>query len=80
MLWKIWGLFANILTDLVKYSRLNRDKLLQHLQMQLSEKQKTFSQYFLPFGNLDSILNVSKKKDEPQSSCIFEVTDSEKRG
>ena len=48
--------------------------------MQLSEKQKTFSQYFLPFGNLDSILNVSKKKDEPQSSSIFEVTDSEKRG
>ena len=30
--------------------------------MQLSEKQKTFSQYFLPLWNLDSILNVSKKK------------------
>ena len=30
--------------------------------MQLSQKQKIFSDFFLHFLNLDSILNISKKK------------------
>ena len=29
--------------------------------MQLSKKQKIFSNFFLPFVNLDSILNIFKK-------------------
>ena len=29
-----------------KYCLLNRDNLLQHLEMQLSQKQKTVSQFF----------------------------------
>ena len=48
-----------------KYSLLNRDNLLQHLQMQLSQRQKTFTHFFfffLHFGNLDSILNIFKEK------------------
>ena len=47
--------------------------------MQLSQKQKAASQFFLQFGNLYSILNISKEKDDPQSSCIFQFTDSKKR-
>ena len=49
--------------------------------MQFSENWKTFSQYFfLHFLNLDLIFNIFKKKDDSQSLCIFEHTDSEKRG
>ena len=30
--------------------------------MQLSQKQNIFSQFILPYGNLDSVLNILKKK------------------
>ena len=46
---KILGLFVNTPNADDKYSVLNRDTLLQHLQMQLSQKQKTFSEYFFTF-------------------------------
>ena len=46
---------------------LNRDNLPQPIQMQLSEKQKTFSEFFFAF--LKSILNFKHlpKKDDPHS-------------
>ena len=46
---------------------LNRDNLTQPIQMQLSEKQKTFSEFFFAF--LKSILNYKHlpKKDDPRS-------------
>ena len=63
MICKILGLFANTLSDDDKYSLLNRHNLLQHLQIQLSQKQKKdFTNFFLQFGNLDSILKIFKKK------------------
>ena len=43
-----------------------------------SEKAKYFLTIFLHFLNLDSILNILKKNDS-RSSCIFELTDSQKR-
>ena len=45
--------------------------------MQLSQKQKTFSQFFAAF--LKSTLNFEhfEKKDDPQRFCISEITDSE---
>ena len=46
---KVLGLFVITLTADYKYSVLNRDNLLQLLQMQLSQKQKTFSQIFFFF-------------------------------
>ena len=36
------SLFVNILTDNDKYSLVNRDNLRQHIQMELSQKQKNF--------------------------------------
>ena len=75
MIWKMLGLFVNTLNANDKYSLLNRDILLQHLQIQLSHKQTTFSKFFfffffffffLHFRNLDLILNISKK-DDPHS-------------
>ena len=59
---KVLGLFVNPLTVDDKYSLLNRRNLLQHFQMQISQKRKTFSEFFWHFVNLDSILNIFKKK------------------
>ena len=60
-------MFVNILTADHKYSRLNRDNFRQPIQMQLSQKQKTFSQFVSAF--LKSIFNFEhfEKKDHPQS-------------
>ena len=55
VLWKSLRLFLNTLTDDDKYCLLYRDNLTQRLQILLSQKQKTFSQFFSPF--LKSTLN-----------------------
>ena len=46
---------------------LNRDNLAQPIQMQLSQKQKTFSEFFFAF--LKYVLNFEdiSKKDNPHS-------------
>ena len=49
------GLFLNTLTDDDKYSLLYRDNLTQPIQIRLSEKQKTFFDFFSAF--LKSTLN-----------------------
>ena len=46
---KILGLFLNTLVADDNYSLLNWDNLTQPSQMQISEKQKTLSQYFSTF-------------------------------
>ena len=45
--------------------------------MQLSQKEKTFSEFFIEF--LKSSVNFKhfEKKDVPYRFCIFEVTNSE---
>ena len=52
---KISRLFPNTLRADGKYSLFNRDNLTQPIQMQLSRKQKTFSEFFAAF--LKSSLN-----------------------
>ena len=52
---QILGLLANTLAADEKYPVLNRDNLTIPIQMQLSQKQKTFSQFFAAF--LKSSLN-----------------------
>ena len=62
MIRKILGLFVNTLTVHEKHYFLPTDNLTQTIQIQLSEKQKAFFQFFLGF--LKSILNfkhLSKK-------------------
>ena len=51
---------------------------MQPIQILSSQKQKTFSQFFAAF--LKSTLNFehSRKKDDPQSRCISQITVSEK--
>ena len=55
MIHKILRLFFNKLTVNDKYYLLNRENLTQGIQMQLSEKEKTFSEFFFAFSK--SILN-----------------------
>ena len=43
----VWGLFVNPLTAHDKYSLLNSGYLLQHFQMHLSERRRTFCEFFL---------------------------------
>ena len=63
----ILKLFVNTLTADDKYSLLNRDNLTQPIHMQLSQKEKTFSEFLFAF--LKSILNLEYflKKDDPHS-------------
>ena len=77
---KISRFFPNTLSEDSKYSFPKGDNLTQPIQMQLSRKQKTFSQFFSSF--LKSTLNFehSQKKDDSHSWGISEITDSEKHG
>ena len=58
---KVLQLFANTLTSDDKYYLLNRDNLMQPIQMHFSEKQKTFDNFFVAFSNLYQIWNFLKK-------------------
>ena len=55
VLCKIFRLFVNTLTDKDKYCLLYRDNLTQPIQILLSQKKKTFSQFFSGF--LKSTIN-----------------------
>ena len=46
---QIFWLLVNTLAADEKYPVLNRDNLMIPIQMQLSQKQKTFSQFLAPF-------------------------------
>ena len=52
---------------------------MQTIQMHLSKKQNVFSEFFLAF--FESALNFEhfQKKDDPDSLCISEITDHERR-
>ena len=67
MIHKILRLFVNTLTVNDKYYVFNRDNLPQPLKMQLAQKQKTSSEFFL--GILKSISNFKRlpTKDDPRS-------------
>ena len=77
---KILGLFANTLTADNKDSLRSCENLVQPTQMQLSKREKFFSQFSATF--LEPTLNFDHfgKKDDAHSLCIFEVTHFERRG
>ena len=65
MIYKILRLFVNTLTGDDKHYLLNGDNLTQPIQMQFSQKQKIFPEFFFSFSK--SILNFKHfpKKDDP---------------
>ena len=78
VLCKTLRVFANTLTPYDKYCPLRRDKVKEPIQILLSEKEKSFSQFFSSF--LKSTLNLEhfQKKDDTHSRCISEITNSVK--
>ena len=74
VLCKILGLFVDTLSDDDKYSLLYRHNLTQPIQILLSQKRKTFCQFFSSF--LNSTLNF--EQDDPHSRIISKITVSEK--
>ena len=64
---KILSLFVKTLTVDEKHFLVTRDNLTQTIQIQLSQKQKTFFEFFFAFSK--SILNFKHlpKKDDPHS-------------
>ena len=64
---KILSLFFKSLTVNDKHYLLNRDNLTQPIQMQLSEKEKTFSQFSVPFLKAALSFKHLPKKDHPLS-------------
>ena len=77
---KIFRIFLNTLSAVGKYSLLNTDNLMQSIEIQLSQKQKTFPQFFSSFLKCSLNFEHFQAKDYPHSWCISEITDSEKRG
>ena len=80
VLCKILRLFVTTLTDDDKYSLLYTDNLTQPIQIILSEKQKTFSEFFFAFSKSKLNFEHFKKKDDPHSRCISQITVSEQGG
>ena len=73
---KIFGLLVNILAIAKKYLVLHRDNLTIPIQMQLSQKRKNFSQYFVAFLKYSLSFKHFEKKDVPHSFCISKITES----
>ena len=71
------GLLVNPLATDEMYHVLNGDNLRIPIQMQLNQKQKTFSEFFPPLLKFILQFEHFEKKDDPHKFCLFEVTDSE---
>ena len=67
MIHKILRLFVNTLTVNEKHYLFTRDNLTQTIQIQLSQKRKTFFEFFLAFLKSILIFKHWPKKDDPRS-------------
>ena len=70
-------LFITTLTSDDGYIRCNMQNFPQELQTPISQKQKTFSRFFIAFLECASNLEHFEKKDEHLSLIITEIIDSE---
>ena len=77
---EILGHFVNTLTADDKYSLCNTELLLQPIQMQLSKKEKIFRIFCSISGMYINFLTFKKKKDDPHSLYLSEISESERRG
>ena len=79
VLYEILRLFVNALTADDKYSGSNMQNLLRQFQTPISQKQKTFSWFFIAFLECAWNLEHFQKKDEYRSLIIFEIINAERR-
>ena len=77
---EILRLFVNALTADDHYSGGNMQNLPQQVQTPLSNKQKIFSGFFIPFLKCAWNLEDFQKKDRYPSLIISEIIDAERRG
>ena len=67
VLGEMLGMFLNILTDDGMYPVQGCENLQLPIQMQLSDKQNNFSQFFVPFLESTSNFKHFEKKDDCHS-------------
>ena len=77
---EILTLFVNTLTTDDKYSRRNMLNFTQQIEAPLSQKQKTFSGFFIAFLKFALNLEHLEKKSEYPSRVISKIIDSERGG
>ena len=77
MLGEILGVFVNTWTADGSYPVQDCQNLQPPIQMQLSQKRKTFSEFFLPFLESTSNFKHFERKDACHNQCISEITDCE---
>ena len=77
---EILTLFFNTLTTDDKYSRRNMMNFTQQFEPPLSQRQKTFSEFFLAFLKCALNLKHFEKKDQYPSLVISRIIDSERSG
>ena len=73
-------LFVNTMSAVEKCSLRHTDNLMQPIHIELSQKLKTFSQFFRAFSKSRLNFEHFQKKDEAHSLFISEATACEKRG
>ena len=71
------GLHVRTLATDEKCPVVNRDKLTIAIQIQLSQKQKTFPQFSAAFFKSGGYFESLEKKDDPFSFFSSEIMDSE---
>ena len=64
----------------LKYSGSNMQNLPQQFQTPLSQKENTFSRFFIPFLKCAWNLEPFQEKDEYPSLIISELIDAKRRG
>ena len=75
---KVLKMFVTILTGDGNYSLLNRDNRRQPILMQLSQKQKSFSQFVSDFLKCRLNFGYFQEKDDFNTWCISKIIDSKK--
>ena len=60
-----------------KYPVLNRENLMRPIQMQLSQKQKIFSEFLAGFRKCGLRFRYFETKYDPHRFCISKITASE---
>ena len=78
--YEILRLFVNALTVDDKYSGSNMQNLPKQFQTPLSQKQNTFSGFFIVILKCAWNLEHFQKKDEYSSLIISEIINAERRG
>ena len=71
-------MFVNTVTADDKYPVRDPENLQFPIQIQLSQKRKTFSQILVPFMEFSSNFKVVEINDDGHSQCISEIADCQK--